>query len=172
MLSGQAIGCVRYFLLAVHDEDDTPAPGDWDCGAWHSPAMGVELVPESGQAFSVIWGQYEWGFGVDLLAGPMSEHLIGGARVPVDVSGHRLWMMILGRPVTARFLWNDFGTGLAACPEALALGADRATAWIISAGWERRQGRTCIQLGLDELLVVFDEEFARVLGLFDEDRGR
>ena len=49
LLSGQAIARVRYFPLAVYGDDDTPTPGDWDCGAWHSPAMGVELVTEAGR---------------------------------------------------------------------------------------------------------------------------
>jgi hypothetical protein len=171
MLSGQVIGCVRYFPLPVYDGDDTPTPGDWDFGVWHEPAMGVELVTGSGQVFSATWGQYEWGFGVDLLAGPMSEHLIADQQIAVDVSSSQSWTAILGKTVTARFLWDDYGNDLAPCPEALVLDTDRHAAWIIAAGWERQQGRTCIQLGLDDLLVVFDEKFARALGLLDENRG-
>lgn len=102
----------------------------------------------------------------------MSEHLIEAARVPVDVSGHRAWAAFLGVRVTAGFLWNDYGSGRAPCPEAVVLSAGGATVWIIAAGWDRRESRTCVQLGLDDLLVVFDGKLVRVLGMYDQERGR
>lgn len=169
-LSGQVITGVRYFPLTI---PGTELPAGWDFGVWHQPTMGVELVTGTGQVFSARWDDYdEWGCGVDLFAGSVSEHLIPEARVPVDVSAHRSWAALLGTPISAGFLWNDFGTGRAPCPEAIVLTAGTGAAWIIAAGWEREESRTCIQLGTDDLLIIFDGDLARALGLYDTQRGR
>jgi hypothetical protein len=169
-LSGRVIKQVRYFPLA---DTGTRTPMEWDFGVWHQPTMGLEVVTGTGQVFSARWNEYdEWGFGVDLFAGPVSEHLPEEAQVPVEVSGHRAWAAFLGVRVAAGFLWNDFGSGRAPCPEAVVLSAGGATAWIIAAGWDRREGRTCVQLGLDDLLVVFDGKLVRALGMYGQERGR
>jgi hypothetical protein len=169
-LRGQVIAEVRYFPLT---DPGTGLPADWDFGVWHQPTMGVELVTETGQVFSARWAEYdEWGCGVDLFAGSVGEHLIPEARIPVDVSAYRSWAALLGTPVSADFLWNDYGTGRAPCPEAIMLTAGTAAAWIIAAGWERQESRTCIQLGTDDLLIIFDGKLARALGLYDTQRGR
>jgi hypothetical protein len=168
LLSGQELAGVRYFLLAL--PDDSGMLADWDSGIWHEPTMGVELVTLSGDDFSVVWGQYEWGFGVDLFAGPMSAHLTEDAAGHwVDVSAHRLWSAMLGSPLTVRFLWDDYGTGLPPCPEVLTLSTSLATAWIIAGRWESYLGRQAIKVGLDGLLVTFDEKAVADLGFSSPD---
>lgn len=169
-LSGQVLVRVRYFLLTLDDEGHL---WDWDFGAWHQPTMGVELTTEHGDTFSATWGQYDWGYGVDLFHDPMSAHLITEAADNwTDVSNAHAWSGLLGTPIQASFLWNDYGTGQAPCPEALMLNADHASAWIIAADWNRQRGKTTIQLGTDDLLVVFDSKLVNALGLLDSQRGR
>jgi hypothetical protein len=170
LLSGQRITTVRYFLLSFDDGQ----PEEWDFGVWHQPTMGVELVTENGDTFSAIWNQYEeWGFGVDLFAEPVATHMVEGAADSwVVVSGHALWSRMTGFPVEVGFVWNDFGTGRPPCPEAVKIAAGGAVAWIIAAGWERQESRFEIHLGLDDLMVVGNERFVEVLGLFDAVRGR
>jgi hypothetical protein len=168
-LTGQRIAAVWYFLQS--DEDDLES---WDFGAWHQPTMGVQVATEEGGSFSAMWSQYqEWGFGVDLFAAPAAARLAGGGLWrQADVTGHPAWSPLLGRPVTASFLWNDFGTGRPPCPEAVKLASDAGSLWIITADWERREGKLSIQLGLDDLMVIFNDNLVRALGLYDHDRGR
>ena len=170
VLSGQRIGAVRYFLLPV---GDGPELEEWDFGVWHQPTMGVELVTRSGEVFSAMWNQYEeWGFGVDLFAGPMAGHLVPDAADHwVDVSGQAPWSSMTG-PVEAGFVWNDYGTGRPPCPEAVTVVSGETVAWIVAVGWEREEGRFAIQLGRDDLMVIHDRRFIDTLGLLDPVRGR
>ena len=170
-LTGQRIVAVWYFLLAAGDE---PKPSEWDFGAWHQPTMGIQVATEQGGAFSAMWSHYqEWGFGVDLFDAPAAERLAaGGPWCQAEVTGHPAWSPLLGRPVTVSFLWNDFGTGKPPCPEAVKLASDSGSLWIMTAGWERHEGKLSIQLGLDDLLVIFSDKLIRALGLHDRDRGR
>ena len=169
-LSGQVIALVRYYLL----RSDGLQPHQWDLGVWHQPTMGVELVTDADEMFSATWSQYdEWGFGVDLYDMPMSLHLLpGAADNAVDASEQGGWPLIVGRPIQVSVMWNDFGTGRPPCPEAVKIVSDAAAAWIITADWERRESRLSVQLGMDDLMVIFDEKFAEALGLFDANQGR
>ena len=169
-LSGQLIRAVRYFLLSV---DDGPELQAWDFGVWHQPTMGVELIMRSRDVFSAIWNQYEeWGFGVDLYAGPMAEHLVADAADHwVDVSGQAPWSSMTG-PVEVGVIWNDYGTGRPPCPEAVTVASGETVAWIVAAGWERQESGFAIQLGRDDLMVIRDRRFIEALGLFDPVRGR
>ena len=170
-LSGQCIVLVRYYLLWITEYQQ---PWEWDFGVWHQPTMGVELVTDANETFSAAWSQYdEWGFGVDLYHVPISMYLLPEAADSwVDASEHPAWSPIVGRPIQVSFIWNDFGTGRPPCPEAVKIASDTAAAWIIAAGWERRESRLSIQLGMDDLMVIFDEKFTETLGLFDVNRGR
>jgi len=161
---------VRYFPLASASGED---PVEWDFGVWHQPTMGVELTTTNGSVYSLIWNQYgDWGFGVDLYDLPASNHLIEGADAPaVVVSDHSAWAGILRRPLSVSFNWNDYGTGLPPCPEAIRLSTDQASLWVVAADWSRSLGRTSIQLGMDDLLVVFDDRFVEALGLNDRLHG-
>jgi hypothetical protein len=162
---------VRYYLPWISDYQQ---PWEWDLGVWHQATMGVELVTDANETFSAIWSQYdEWGFGVDLYDVPISTYLIREAADSwVDASERAVWSSIVGRPIQVSFIWNDFGTTRPPCPEAVKIASDAAAAWIITAGWERRESRLSIQLGMDDLMVIFDEKFAEALGLFDAYRGR
>jgi len=170
-LTGDRIAAVWYFLLSAGDDREPP---EWDFGVWHQPTMGVQVSTEQGGVFSAMWSQYqEWGFGVDLFDSPAADRLAaGGLWCQVNVSDHPAWIPLLGRAVTASFRWNDFGTGRPPCPEAVKLASSAASLWIITAGWERRESKLSVQLGLDDLVVIFDDRFASALGLYDPDRGR
>ncbi len=141
---------------------------------WHQPTMGVELVTARGETFSLIWNQCdEWGFGVDLYDDPMAAHLIDEAASSwVDVSDRSAWTNVVGHSLEVSFLWNDFGTGRPPCPVAVKISTDAGALWIITAAWERRGSKLSIQLGTDDLMVIFDEKFIEALGLFDDERGR
>jgi hypothetical protein len=171
LLSGQRLAIVRYFLLRIAGDQE---PWEWDFGVWHQPTMGVEVVTDQGATFSALWSQYaEWGFGVDLFDAPMRIHLIEEAVDSwVDVSEHPSWASLLGAPVEVSFAWNDFGTGRPPAPEAIKIASTSAAAWIIAAGWERQESKLSIQLGMDDLMVIFNERFIGALGLFDPNRGR
>jgi hypothetical protein len=121
-----------------------------------------------------MWSQYEeWGFGVDLFDAPATDRLAAdGAWCQADVASHPAWIPLLGQAVTASFLWNDFGTDRPPCPEAVKLASSAGSLWIIAAGWERRESQLSIQLGLDDLMVTFNDKFVGALGLYDPDRGR
>jgi hypothetical protein len=144
-LTGQLIESVRYFLLWVSDDQ---APWQWDFGVWHQPTMGVELVTERGDTFSLIWSQCdEWGFGVDLFDVPMAVHLIDEAAESwVDVSDHLAWAKVVGHSVAVDFLWNDCGTGRPPCAEAVKLATDAGALWIITADYERQGIKLSFQL--------------------------
>ncbi|HEY3715563.1 MAG TPA: hypothetical protein VGL39_13640 [Jatrophihabitantaceae bacterium] len=170
-LSEQQLVGVKYFLLTLNDDAEL---WDWDFGAWHQPTMGVEFATEQGEVFSATWGEYfNWGFGVDLFDEPMSTHLVPEAAGNwVDVSTHDAWSGLLRTPIDVAFLWNDYGTGQQPCPDALKLSTDPTTAWVITADWQRQNSKTSIQLGADDLLVIFNDKLVEVLGLFDSNRGR
>lgn len=171
MLGGQAIRTVRYFVLWSSNDQE---PSQWDFGPWHQPTMGVELVTEKGESFSLIWSQSdEWGFGVDLFDRPMADHLIPeAANSWVDVSDHPAWRQIVGSPIEVHISWNDYGTERPPCAEAVRLATSSGAAWIITAGSERQQSMLVFQLGIDELMVIFDDKFVEALGLLDTERGR
>jgi hypothetical protein len=170
-LTGQTIRVVRYFVLSVSDDQ---SPWQWDFGPWHAPTMGVELVTDSGETFSLIWAQCEdWGFGVDLFQRPMADYLIPEAAESwVDVSDHLSWKSIIGRPVEVNIQWNDYGTGRPPCADAVGLTTSAGTAWVITARSERRESTLKFRLGSDDLMVIFDDKFFEALGLLDPHRGR
>jgi hypothetical protein len=161
---------VSYFPMALASENE---PVEWDFGVWHQPTMGVELTTAEGSVYSLIWNQYgDWGFGVDLYDLPAAKHLIDGADAPVvEVSDHPAWAPMLGRPIAVSLCWNDYGTGLPPCPEAIQFATEQTSLWTLAADWSRTQGRTSIQLGMDDLMVVFDKRFVEAIGLYDRERG-
>lgn len=165
-LSGQQIAGIRYFLLILDHAGDSRS---WDFGGWHAPTMGVELQTGDGETFSAMWSQYEeWGFGVDLFPGPVTVHLIEEAvHTWVDVTQHPLWSPFVATPIEVDFRWNDFGTGQPPYPEAVTITTGSDTAWIIAAEADHHATTPSFQLGMDDLLVAFDEEFVRATGLDD-----
>jgi hypothetical protein len=169
-LSGQQIASIRYFLLSVDDAEDSRR---WDFGLWHAPTMGVEVHTGDGQTYSAIWSQYEaWGYGVDLFPVPMSAHLIeAAADTWAEATQHPLWSPLVGAPIEVGFRWNDFGTGLPPCPEAVTITTRSAAVWIIAGEAERQAGTPSFRLGVADLLVVFDEELVRATGLYDPPTG-
>lgn len=166
-LRGARLAEVTYYPLSCGDEGTEVE--DWDFGGWHLPTMGVELRAEDGMRYSAVWGRSFDHYGLEIFQSPMSGQLglIGepGGSPKVRVTGHPSWAGLIGVPLLgADIVWSEGDYGLR-MPLAVRVRAPCATAWLVAgrpAQWPP-DGR--FHLGTDDVMVVFAQELAEVVGL-------
>lgn len=166
-LRGMRLIEVTYYPLRCGDEGTEVE--DWDFGGWHLPTMGVELRAGNGARFSAVWGRSFDYYGLEIFQGPMSSQLglIGepGGSPEVAVTEHPCWARLIGVPLVGTdIVWSEGDHGLR-MPVAVELRAPCATAWLVAgrpAQWPP-DGR--FHLGTDDVMVVFTQDLAGVIGL-------
>ena len=173
-LVGQTIASVTYVGLNYYGP---PEEVRWEFIGWDWPEVGVELTTASGDSFCAIWDSEITHFELTFAAGPLGERWLPLRTEPSsarawDVTHHPRWSRVVGATVTdfALAFWEPDDPPVTA-PVAIRLGTARGCAWLVAAG-PRDHARDLeeltaqdVYLGQDEMIVLFDDERARRLGL-------
>ncbi|WP_344250431.1 hypothetical protein [Isoptericola hypogeus] len=145
---------VTYFVLAWNSDADGHTLEDWEYGSVHTPTMGVALRADDGGEFFATWEQAEWDFGMRIWEGPprLADHALGNF---IDVTEHRLWKPLLGRPLEVILGPDCDGGGRALAWIELRTGVHvaRLQAGELDDSDRRTPHKT---LGLEGVLVEFD----------------
>lgn len=170
---GQIVSRVVYVGLNYDDEPDVR----WDYGDWHWPEVGVELTTRDGSEFFAIWDSKVTQFELTFDRGPISREWLPLQDVPPkartwDVSDHPRWSDIVGTPITGYSLaMSEPDERHGAAPIALRLATGRGIVWLVAAAPRDEESATedlgaeAVYLGHDELIVLFEDDRARKIGL-------
>jgi hypothetical protein len=144
--------------------------------------MGVELVTNLGP-HSIRWTNAFFPYGVELVAGPISEHVLLRPQGPQGwrVESHREWQLRLGTPVrAASYFWEllELGPSIAvdgtqvadarsiSVPVALRLDFDAGPVWMV-AGIPQWPDVDSAFIPGDEIMVVFSAARMHLIGFPD-----
>lgn len=165
-LRGLRITEVHYAMLAgAHDRLDT---FDWDRGASHEPAIGIQLTTDVGAAFTIIWGSSLGYACMEAHDRTINSFLtrIGEPSGPtiLPVGHHPRWRRFLGREITdCTVAWWDWVSGDPTTNwiriEFAAVGGsgnEPETIWITAGRW----AQDSFQHFAQDLTVFFDREEA------------
>ncbi|MFI5717864.1 hypothetical protein [Nocardia sp. NPDC051750] len=168
-LREQHLADVVYYVLSEGDNGELPE--EWDFGDWHVPTMGVELITDSGQHYSMIWDHTFTYYALETYPKPMTEILTAGrpwGSMAVPVSGHPEWVKLIGQEiVTADICWAKDPLGTVREPVAVHLGLRDSAVWIIAGRPADPGAASEFSLGTDDVLVVFTPEMAARAGIPD-----
>lgn len=144
-----------------------PEPRTWDHEDWHHAVLGVELVTDVGTR-AVTWTRTFGCYGVEVLDRlPLATPAPGADRGPETwpVSAHPRWAGRLGAAVTSAVaVWGPPAgePGVEDVPLAVRIEVGGGPVWFIAA--TSGAAGESVDLGADELVVVFTDEAARRLG--------
>jgi hypothetical protein len=159
-MRGRRISQVRYYGLYLLSE----TAADWDFGDWHHPLMGVELVLEPEDPYSVIWSSTFAQYDLGIFHSPMTRHHVGVGEPegpPVhEVSRHPSWARLLAGPLLdVELLWLEHLDRSVRAPVAARLEFSAGNAWLVAAQPMTPGHDANFWVGSDEVIVTFADEF-------------
>jgi hypothetical protein len=167
-MRGRRVIQVSYYGLYLQSEDPTA----WDFGEWHHPLMGVELILEPDEPYSIVWGSTFFKHDLEVFRDPMTKHHIGIGEPegpPVhDVSGHHAWAPLLAEPlIDVQVIWlEDHPDQTARIPVAVRLHFPAGDAWLVAAVPLSPDPNPDFLVTGDEVIVAFAADFLpRRLGI-------
>lgn len=171
-LVGVRIRRVRYCGLRYEGDEEV----DWDYDDWHHPEMGVEFELDDGSHCSAVWGDAFGKFNIDCAAEPLGAWFPHVADVTEhfrvwEVTDHPRWRrLIVGPVVEGALVWAEgWGEEL---PVSIHLTFPGGEAWIAAGRPQDFPPSGTFYSATDEVIVVFDQYLARMIGVAESNPRR